>query len=90
MSETLKEFNVEAENVYSFNTFREEWKIYCKFGFAIGFWYLRAKVADLEVVHEGVDSDGTELPLTLAPAKEEEFKQSIRHLVMHMYNNEFC
>lgn len=91
MSNTLKDFGLDANKVYAFNTLKEEWRKYCKFGFAMGIMIWRVKFVDKENMPDIVDyQEGDELkPLKIAADKEDEYRQIIRDLVLHMNNNNY-
>lgn len=91
LSETLQQFGLNAEKIYPFSTFREEWKEFSKFGFAMSLIALKTKLADPKTIPDSLDiTDGEKLKQPqLAEGKEEEYKLRIRGLVIHMHQNGF-
>lgn len=91
LANTLNEFGLEAEQLYSINTLKKEWKIYSKYGFAMGIMLWRIKlvdhndVPDIQELNE-IDENNT---YRIASGKEEEFKQRIKALIFHMYKNDY-
>lgn len=92
LSDTLKVFNLDVEQMYPFTRLKEEWKTYCKFGFAMAVMLWRVKFIDdsvaMEVQPENEDIEVLE-PIKIRADKEDEYKRRIRELVYHMYENDF-
>lgn len=78
--------------MYPFERLKDEWKKYCPFGFAMGMILWRLKFIDegvvVEITPEIEDKEFLE-PIKIKEDKEEEYKQKIRDLVYHMYENDF-
>lgn len=91
LTSTLKEFSLDSEKIYSFTNLKEDWKKYCKFGFAMAILAWRLKFADPNKVPEAINLEGGEnvTPFELVEGKVVEYNKRVRDLVMHMYNNGF-
>lgn len=89
MSDTLKEFDLDVEKLYSLQTFKEEWRKLCKHGFRLSLYVWILKLADKnsppEMTEEGPNWEKCEIDVN----KKEHFKERIRELVYHMYDNDF-
>lgn len=89
LSDTLNQFGLKAENLYSLNTLKEEWKKYCKFGFGMGLMMWRIKLADQNSIPNLMKDENKNTPFKIAADKEDEYKQALKELILHMYNNDF-
>lgn len=88
LTNTLKEFDLKAEIVYSLKMFKEEWKKYCKFGFplALGIWKLKLiDQNELPDFSKNID----DVTMKIAECFEEDYKNRIRELVFHLNSNGF-
>lgn len=80
------------DKIYPLQRLRNEWKKYCKFGFAMAIVVWMFKFIHKDVVvnltpnHE--DMEFME-PVRIRESKENEYKQRIRELIYHMYENNF-
>lgn len=88
----MRELDIDVEEIYSFDRLTEEWKKYCAFGFAMAMSLWRIKFIDegvtMEIEPEIEDKEFLE-PIKIKEDKEEEYKQKMRDLVYHMYENDF-
>lgn len=91
LTETLKEFDLDAEQMYSFNKLKDEWKKYSKFGFAMSFMLWKVKLAETQDLPDFNDLENAQIiePLKIADDKIDDYKQRIREIVIHMYKNDF-
>lgn len=87
LSDTLKELNLNADKIYSFDSFKAEWRKHCKFGFVLGVMVWKLKCADPNTVE--FVSRTEHKPMVLLDSKMDEFTVRIRNLVLHMYDNNF-
>lgn len=87
MTETLQEFGLNADKIYPFTIFKEEWKTYCKFGFALGVMVWRTKFADSTKIQDLSDEEGILFELT--EDKKDEYKEKVKALILHMCSNNF-
>lgn len=85
LSETLKQFDLDVESIYSYETLKTEWSKYSKFGFAMGILGWKIKTTDSNQIKETLDFTDLE-PI---PEQAGRYKQGIRDLVIHFYNNNF-
>lgn len=89
LSKTLKEFGLVAEQIYSYETLKEEWKTYAKFGLGMGLSLWSIKMADPTEVPDTSELQKNLKIFKIRSGKKEEHKQIIRDLVFHMYNNDY-
>lgn len=87
LTETLKKFDLIAEEVYSFETLKDEWKRYCKLSFITGLHLWKLKLIDMNKIPDFAQA--LDAPLIISKNNEESFKHIIRDLCFHMYNNNF-
>lgn len=87
LSKTLKEFGLSAEKLYSFRAFKEEWKIYCKFGFILAPFLWKLKLIDKDDVPDFTND--LNASIKISESKQDDFKKRFRELAFHMYNNNF-
>lgn len=91
LTDTLHDFALDVETIYTFDKLKEEWIRYCIFGFALAILLWRIKLVDKEAVPdltEYKDVDKIQ-PVKIAEEQQEKYKQIIRELVLHMHNNGF-
>ncbi|XP_074029050.1 uncharacterized protein [Leptinotarsa decemlineata] len=93
LSDTLIRLNCDPEKTYSRETLKEEWKMYCKFGFVMGLIGLRD-----HMIREEDRMDITKLIIELERMRisdidgrysKEEVKVRSVELIKHMYVNGF-
>lgn len=91
LSSILKEFNLDTEKIYTIHTLKNEWRKYCKFGFAMSIMLWRVKLVEEDLIPDFSKCEDDEIiqPFKLAEDKENEYKQIMRDLVLHMYKNDF-
>lgn len=92
LSDTLKQFDIDVNKIYSFENLQEEWRKFCKFGFVMASIIWRVKFKDDETplkYIENVDPNEILDPIPIRKDKEEDYKRIIRDLVTHMYENDF-
>lgn len=92
LTEVLKEFAVDAQQIYPLSTLKQEWKKFCKFGFHMATALWKAKLADPNKLPDFAVSS-TELDRrdlwVVAADKKEVYRQIIRDLVFHFKKNDF-
>lgn len=91
LSDTLKEYSLDAEQIYPFSTFKTEWKKFCKFGFYLGLMLWKAKLTDPNRISdcmENIEKDRTYIWKVDEHAAKQ-FKEIMKSLVLHMYKNNF-
>lgn len=90
LSNTLQELNLDAGKIYTFSTLKEDWKDYAKFGFFLALLVWRMKLARSEDLIDYAEIDH-ENPreIRLTEEKENTYREIVRNLVLHMYNNNF-
>ncbi|KAJ8977353.1 hypothetical protein NQ317_017768 [Molorchus minor] len=94
LTKTLEHFGCDSENIYPFDALKKDWKDYCKTGFSMALLVWRGKftnpsdVKDLQDILEETD--------TLSDDKnskdrydEQSFKETVKNLILHMYDNDF-
>lgn len=81
LTKTLHMFNLNVEEIYTFQTLKKEWKKYCKVGFAMGISCLKLRLID-EIMEKN-------LKITVTIEKEKECRDRMRQLIYHMCNNDF-
>lgn len=93
LTETLEEFGLSADKLYSFDKFKEEWKKYSKFGYAMGINLWHIKLADKNAMKEFGDIDSkpkTDFELLkITNDMQEDFNRISKELILHMHNNDF-
>lgn len=90
-SKVLREFGLDPEELYSFNSLKQEWKLKCTFGFTMSLLLWRIKLRDKNCVPDFSDYEFVEVtePLKIAEEFNNEYKGRIRDLIIHMYDNNF-
>lgn len=90
LSETLIELGLEAKNLYSLNTLKEDWKKYCKYGFALGLLIRKLKLVHDSNLPSSDELKSNELNLIEFPEEKKLVWQQInRSLILHMFNNNY-
>lgn len=87
MSETLTDFGLSADDLYSYTTFKEEWKKYCKVGFILGLFIWKIKLVHKDDAPDF--SQDVNPKINISAIKENYYKDRIRELAFHMYINDF-
>lgn len=93
LSDTLAEFGLNVEDTYPFETLKSEWKKYCKFGYSMALLLLKQKLMYKDV--ETIDlTDKVEENIDLESFEKGKYDKKllelqVRHLVRHMYANDF-
>lgn len=87
LTDTLKEFGLKADEIYSFTRLKDEWRKYCKYGFAMGVMLWNLKLADKESIQD-VETDELQ-PFKIADGFQEEYERRILDLILHMHTNYF-
>lgn len=87
LTETLEDFGISAERIYSFDTFKEDWKRYCKLGLSPGLFLWKVKFYK----NEDLPNPGESLNVSLKVPSDlqDTYKKIVRDLILHMYNNDF-
>lgn len=89
LSETLEKFDLDADQCYSFNTLKQEWKDYCIFGFGMTLFVSRLKLREGDIL-DMTKYNGTKLePFKIPIEQEGNYKENMRDLVLHMCNHNF-
>lgn len=88
-SSTLHSFGFQAVSIYSFSTLKTEWKNFCKFGFGMGLMLWGVKLVDKNTQIDFSKEEELGEPLKIDETKKDDYKQRVRELVMHMYENDF-
>lgn len=84
LTETLREFGISAERIYSFDTFKKDWKRYCILCLApvIFLWKIKMfKNVELPNPGESLHVSSSRLQQT--------YKKIVRDVILHMNNNNF-
>lgn len=89
MSDTLKEFGLDAEKLYSLKTFKGEWRKLCKHGFRLGLYLWIIKLSDKNSMQEFTEEGPAWEKFEIAVDKRDDYRKRIRELVCHMYDNDF-
>lgn len=88
LTETLKEFDLEAETIYPVKIFKVEWKKYCKYGFPLALFIWRLKLLDQNEIPDFSKESGANT-IKISEWFKEDYKNRIRELVFHLHNNDF-
>lgn len=88
LRDTLKEYDLNAENIYSYETFKEEWKKYSNFGFMLSLMLWKVKLCDPTTTPDQIVDD-FDTVIHVADDHKEKYKQTIRQLVSHMYKHNY-
>ncbi|CAG9859338.1 unnamed protein product [Phyllotreta striolata] len=89
LSEELRLYDCDPQEIYSYETLMEEWKKLSRFGFILGTVIFSSKFTDVAQkvkVDEFVNTPSNEILTTF---NEEKFKEVILDLVRHMHENNF-
>ncbi|KAJ8957802.1 hypothetical protein NQ314_006477 [Rhamnusium bicolor] len=92
LSETIREFNLNAEEIYPFKVLKNDWKQHCQLGFTMAIMIWRMKLTyesdlmDLTDFNEDIEDFHDVYNAT--KYDETTFKEITRNLILHMYEND--
>ncbi|XP_018566831.1 uncharacterized protein LOC108907576 [Anoplophora glabripennis] len=92
LSESLREYGCDPMELYPLEALKNDWKVHCQFGAAMGLMLWRAKltydndVMDLSDMCE--DEEGVK-KFFQANCDENTFKERVRDIVTHLYENNY-
>lgn len=89
LSATLKAFSLNSESIYSFKTFKEEWKDCCKYGFPFGMFLWRLKLFPSDAAPDLTDKVIKMDKSIPSEDRQKLYEERIRELIIHLYDNDF-
>ncbi|CAH1173639.1 unnamed protein product [Phaedon cochleariae] len=94
LSESLRGYDLDPEEVYPYDIFKEEWKRYSKLGLILGILCNSSKYFETDslktfsdMIDEGEEEE--EITTNVYMHKSEKFLDIGRGLVLHMFHNDF-
>lgn len=85
LTDTLKEFGLDSEQMYPWSKFKEEWKNFSKLGFFFGVLVWRTKLVDKNHIPDLTVEEGN---IKVSDDLKDIYKKRVRELIIHMYNND--
>lgn len=87
LTETLREFGISTERIYSFDTFRKDWKKYCILCLAPSIYLWKIKIFK----NEDLPNPGESLNVSSIHCSsfQETYRTIVRDLILHMHNNDY-
>ncbi|KAI4466587.1 hypothetical protein MML48_2g00002817 [Holotrichia oblita] len=80
LSEQIQKLGSDPKYLYPFSAFKKEWKLYCKFGFALAFMVFRVMLANPDEVPDMTEMHRNEVGIFDKFVNEEEYMKRIKLL----------
>lgn len=92
LSECLRAYGCNANELYSLEVLKNEWKVHCQFGVTMGLMIWRGKLTYDDNIVDLVDICEDEKGMNKfyeTSYDKETFKQRTRDIIIHLYENDY-
>lgn len=86
LTDTLAEFDLDVEEVYSFETLNQEWIKHCKFGLFLALIVWKMKLSDQPMPSLANEN---KFMSWMMLDEVDDYRSKIRDLIIHMHKNDF-
>lgn len=93
-ADTLRGFNLNPDQIFTFDDLKQEWKDHCQFGFILSQAVLRIKLGNVVEIPKMDLYNGSELAVAqeimeLWQTDEKRLREICLDLVQHLYDNDY-